>query len=320
MRICHWTLTNGSGMHRVAQDLCAAEVAIGLDSVVVNSQDEAEWERGEGAGIIHVNHSHVPDPIRAAGGKIIWIGHGTPEHCFQQSVELGLNAGYGASDTWMLVNYWLQHADACVTFWPRHKAIWGKLADKNTKIYEIPLGINPDYWKEVEVGKYAGTPSIFSAENCHYIKWPLDLVLAWSWVTDAIPDARLHMAYIPLDQHKWWYPLLQRTGTHFKAYIGGTYDHDTLKQVFSGCDFYMNPVKYGDYNRIGLEAKSTGCKVISFEGNPFADFWISEGDQRKQAKQMIEILSGQVAPRESKPVPTVADMAKGMLEVYGAIK
>lgn len=320
MKVAHWTLCNGSGMHRMAEDISIAERAYGVDSVLVQCDDKTKWEVGYDADI-HVNHTHLPDFPMKPGAKTVWIGHGTVEHCFQSAVEEGLNKGYGAGDTWMLVMHWLKRSDALVTFWPRQRDIWQTMVDKGRVVEYVPMGVDTSFWTPTpSLGKYAGTPSVFTAENCHYIKWPLDLVIMWPWITKEIEEARLHMVYLPRDQHRWWYPLMFANGTAFKSYtFGGAFDKVGLRNAFCSTDFYCGLVRYGDVNRVCLEAKASGSKVISFRGNEYSDYWITEGDQRIQAAEMVAILKGDVPPRPALPVPTVKETAARMLEIYARI-
>jgi len=316
MRIVHWTLTNGSGMNMVAVDMSEGEKALGHDSVVLSSFNSAEWPKGMGADI-HVSHSHVPDPVRKAGGKLVWVGHGTPEHCFEITSQEMTYKGYAPSDTMALVGWWLQHADAIVTFWPRHAHIWSTMCDKRTIVDCVPLGVNKEFWKPNSRGKFVGAPSVFSTENCHRIKWPLDLIIMWGWVTDELPNAQLHINYLPRDQHRYWFPLMYRTGASFKSYVSGnSFGKEDLRNAFSSVDYVTSFVQYGDFNRITLEAKACGAKLISWAGNPYADYWILEGNQILQKEQMIKILKGEVQAREVEQVPDILDTAKAMIEIY----
>ena len=320
MKIVHWTLKNNSGLDNMAKEISAKEAELGYDSKILSSVIRSEWEQGMGADI-HISHSHVPDIVRKQGGKIVWVGHGTPEHCFQSSVEVGLNGGYGHSDTWMLIQWNLQNADALVTFWPRHKAIWESLCDKGKQIFCVPLGINKQYWKKgVSQGKYVGSPSVFTAENCHYIKWPLDLFIAWPWVTDELYDAHLHCIYLPRDQHRWFFPLINRNGASYKAHItGNSFNKEGLKNAFYSVDYVTSLVRYGDHNRLCLEAKACGAKVISYPGNPYADYWIKEGDQRVMAEELITILKGDLAPLAAQEPPDITETAQEMIKIYESI-
>jgi len=68
---------------------------------------------------------------------------------------------------------------------------------------------------------------------------------------------------------------------------------------------------------MALEVKATGCKLISYIGNPYADYWVPEGDQRVIAARLIGILRGDVSPREdAQQVPDIVETAKGMLSLY----
>lgn len=319
MKVAHWTLCNGSGMHRMAEDLSFAEKALGVNSVLVQCDDGRQWELGVDADV-HVVHTHLPI-VGKSGSKIVYVTHGTPEHVFQSSVEDGLQKGYGAGDPFMLAYHWLKVSDAVVTWWPRAQALWQQLCMKPKTVDLVPMGIDLNFWRPIESrGRWSGAPSIFTAENCHYIKWPLDLVWMWSWVAQAVPGARLHMAYLPRDQHRWWYPLMYASDAAFTSIsTGNAFSWEDLRNAFSSIDYYIGLVRYGDFNRICLEAKASGCKVISYAGNPYADYWIPEGDQRTMAAELVKILKGETAPRECQTIQSREKMAEGIIAVYNRI-
>jgi hypothetical protein len=271
-------------------------------------------------------HTHFPDAMRSRVTKplkIIYVVHGTPDHIFQSSVEDGSRKSYGHADGWMLTMNWLRTADAIVTFWPRHQAIWKSMCDKNTKVHCVPLGVDKEFWKPTPTrGKFQGSPSVFTAENCHYIKWPFDLFLAWPWVYPHVNgEARLHAPYLPNDMHRWFFPLVNRNGCSYGAHISPlAFDKETLRNAFVSTDYFIGLVQKGDFNRLSLEAAASGAKTISYTGNPYADFWIPEGDQRVIAENLIEILNGKRAPRADKiPVPAIDETAKEMLKIYESI-
>jgi hypothetical protein len=323
MRIVHWTITNGSGMHRVAESLALAERALGLDSYIARPDVADDFEPAASADI-HVNHTHVPERFVHSGAKIVWIGHGTPEVMLHSTYEsVCVQGNYGHGDAFMLAQFWMQRADAIVTFWPRHQRIWQSLCDKHTQVNLVPLGVDTRFWQPVpSLGKYAGAPSVFTAENSYEIKWPLDLFIAWPWVVQH-PDlhaARLHAIYVPKDQHQVWFPLVNRNGASFSAYISPlTMTPENLRNAFASTDYYIGLVRYGDFNRICLEAKATGAQVISYRGNPYADYWVSEGDQFVIAAELMAILTGQAPRRESLPVPDIAQTAQEMKAIYERI-
>lgn len=316
MRIAHWTEKIGSGMSRVAEEMAEIERILGLDSAVHNPfqavSDEAR------SADVHVIHQHLPDEFHGDKFRKVYVTHGTPEHVFQSSVEAGLNQGYGASDPFMIAQQWLRVSDAVVTFWPRIRAIWQDLCQKPKRVHLVPMGIDLDYWRQGQTrGKYAGVPSVFTAENCHYIKWPLDLIIMWPWVVDQVPGARLHLAYLPRDQHRWWFPWMHCNGSAFKSYISGQpLAWPDLRNAFQSTDYYLGLVRYGDYDRICLEARASGAKVISWAGNDYAHYWMHEGDQREQAKELISILRGEVKPRPVLDVPDRKQMGEAMIAVY----
>ena len=312
-------------MNNVAKSLVEAEKAIGLDSHFVNIQEvpTAQWDLYADADI-HVSHTHFPNEMRkriTRPLKLVWVSHGVIEHVFRSAVD-DYGKGYGHGDGWMLLQYWLQHADARVTFWERHQALLETMVDKGTKVHLVPMGVETAFWGEGKSdGRWAGCPSLFTAENSHEIKWVLDLFLMWKWIYEAIPDACLHAAYLPTDQHRWFMSLANRNGASFGSHISPLAFHGTaLRNVFKSVDFMIGLVRYGDYNRICLEAQASGCKTISYTGNKFADYWLPEGDQRIMAAELIKILKKEVEPRPDKlPVPDVSEMATGMKGVYESI-
>lgn len=315
---------NRSGMHRVAESIVEAEKKLGIDSMLVNLHEATTFDATLDADI-HVSHTHFPDNLRlklTKPLKLVWVGHGTPEHVFQGSVEVGTNKGYGHGDGWMLFQHWMQTADALVTFWPRHQQIIKSLCDKSTKVNLVPLGVDRSFWSPVESrGKYSGDPSVFTGENCHYIKWPLDLFIIWPWVYPQVKgNALLHAVYLPTDQHRWFFPLVNRNGCSYGAHISAlALDGPDLRNAFRSVDYQIGLVRYGDFNRMSLEANASGCKTISYAGNPYSDFWLPEGDQRVMAAELIKILNGEVVPRDKEQVPDISETALGMQKVYEGI-
>lgn len=304
-------------MANIALELSAKEKELGFDSVALNGEVREDISQGLDADI-HVIHTHLPDEFDFKKSKIVWVVHGTPETCFQASIIEGSKQMHGSGDAWMGVHHWLRNADRIVTFWDRHRAIWETMTDRNTKVELVPMGIDLTKWGRVESrGKFAGSPSVLTAENGHYIKWPLDLFIAWPWVCEEIRAARLHALYVPMDQTRWFSALAFDNGAAYRSYISPLhYSQEDLKNVFSSVDFYVGLVRYGDHNRICLEAKACGCPVISYRGNPYTDYWLDEGDQRVMAEQLKMILLGQVPPQKTLPVPDIKETASAMIEIY----
>lgn len=329
MKIVHWSLLNGSGLHGVAISLCDAEQAMGLESVVLDSMVQTDaWDTSVNADV-HVIHSHLPNPvqsqIRHAGKslKTVWVGHGTPDHVFQSAVEYAQSGGYGHPEPLMLMFHWLKNADARVTFWERHQWIYQSLLDKGATVDCLPLGVDRSFWCPGESrGKFDGTPSVFTAENPHYIKWPYDLMTLWPQVAEALSGgmAKLHAIYIPRDMHACFYPWLYRNGCSYYGFMSPlTFDKDGLRNAFRSTDFTVGLVRYGDMNMLSLQANASGSKTISYRGNPYADFWITEGDQRVMADELRAILAGEVSPRDKTPVPDIRETAQAMLGIYERI-
>jgi hypothetical protein len=318
-KIIHWTLDNGSGLDSVAKDIVKAERALGLDSLCVSSLEQAHWKVAVDADI-HCVHSHIPDGVKRS--KVVWFQHGTPEYTLQTAIMEGLNRGYGAGDSWMLQQYWMKHSDAIVTFWPRHEAILRSMCDKHTRIECIPMGVETDFWKPIDSrGKYAGEPSLFTAENCHFIKWPFDLFVMLPWIAEEIPKVRLHAFLLPYDQHRWWFPLINSNGAAFSSFISGhSLSKEDLRNAFCSTDFFIGLVRYGDFNKLCLEAAACNAKLISYAGNPFSHYWITEGDQRQMVKELIAVLKNEIEPRKDVlTVPDIADTAKALANLYESL-
>ena len=325
LKVCHYTAYNGSGMAAVARSLVEAEKQLGLDSHLVNIQETTpgEWDRYADADI-HVSHTHFPDQMRkklTKPLKLVWVSHGTPEHVFNSAVE-DSEKGYGHSDGFMLFQFWMRSADARVTFWPRHAALMETMTHKGVGIHCFDLGVNLKFWGGgASLGKYAGNPSVWSGENCHAIKYPLDLFLMWPLVYPQLDGASLHVSYLPTNQHRYFFPLVNANGASYASHISPIcWPHDQLRNIFKSVDFFIGLVKYGDHNRLSLEANAAGgCKTISYAGNEYSDFWLPEGDQRIAAAELVKILQGEVKARKKKPVADVSETAQNMIKVYESI-
>lgn len=310
---------NGSGLANVASDMCEAEKALGYNSVLCNTQAPDTWGEGMDSDI-HVVHSHIPDKISlSTNAKVVNVSHGSPEHTFELSVTQGLYGNYGAGDSFAMSSFMMKRADAVVSFWPRQAAIWKTMT--NVPVFTLPMGIDTDFWKPVPKQKLlSGKPALLTAENCHVCKWPIDLMFMWPWIVKELPDARAHFLNIPFDQHRWWLPLAYMNGARYTTFISpNKLPKDQLRQFFCAADYYYSPVEYGDFNRISLEAASCGCKVISYKGNEYAHYWIDEGDQRNQAIQLIDIMSGRVTSRSIPKISNIKETAEAMILIYGGL-
>lgn len=323
MKVAHWTITNGSGMHRVAESLTIAESTLGIESILANPQDAATWDAAKNADV-HVVHTHFPPQLNYLLDKarLVWVGHGTPDHTYQSSVEEAEHASYGHSDPLMLMQHWLKNADARITFWDRHKWIYDQMLTKGARPTDaIPLGVDLAFWKEGgSNGKFAGSPSLFYAENPHYIKWAYDLTTALPTIQKDHPEMMFHSIYQVRDHHRALFPWSNGIGASFYSHIfPGTFDKAGLRNAFKSTDYAVGLVRYGDLNHLSLEANAAGSKTISYEGNPHSMFWVREGDQRRLAADVSAILRGDVEPRVQTPVPDVSVTAAEMVRVYGEI-
>jgi hypothetical protein len=323
-KVRHLSLTNGSGLHRVAESLAKAETAMGLDSVLLDTGLPFPAEDADTADVF-VIHSHFP-PIEMAkrkkGSRIVWVGHGTPDHTYQSSVEAAEHGTYGHSDALMLMQHWLKTADARITFWDRHKWFYDQMLTTGSRPTDcIPMGVDTAFWRKGETrGKFSGEPSLFYAENPHYIKWVYDLMVALPTIAKDHPGLMLHAIYQVKDHHRALFPLANAMGASFQSHIfPGTFDQEGLRNAFLSTDYAVGLVRYGDLNHLSLQANAVGAKTISYAGNPHAMYWVTEGDQREIAREMSAILAGDVEPRVQTPVPDVAEMAQAMVNVYTEI-
>ena len=94
---------------------------------------------------------------------------------------------------------------------------------------------------------------------------------------------------------------------------------DQLRNAFCSTDFFLSLVRYGDTNRLCLEAAACGANVISYVGNPNADYWIHEGDQRGIAAELIEIGKGLRKPVPKTIPPDISETAAAMKAIYDSM-
>lgn len=320
MKVVHWSeKALASGLGETANHICEAEKKIGLDSVVVDAYLESEWDTAKDADV-HVVHLFMPPKvIYSTKAPLVWVAHGTPDLMFESGYTESAKGGYGPADGWMIAQWWLQHADVTVTFWPRHEAIWKSLCDKNTRVEGVPLGVDKDFWKPVASnGKFAGEPSVFTAENGYALKWPWDLLIAWPWVVqNGFPDAKLHVINSPYDQGRVWWPLLNRNGSGFHSYLTNRrFTHEELRNAFCSTNYFCGLVRYGDHNYLSHQANACGMRTISYKGNPYSDYQVEFGDQRILANQLLAIMRNEVQPRDKEPVPSILRTVEQLREVY----
>ena len=312
-------------MHRVAESMALAETALGLDSRLADPTKPDEWAAHVDADV-HVIHTHLPNRMRKMATKplrLVWVGHGTPDHVFQSACEEFEHGGYGHGDPIALTMHWIKEAHARVTFWPRHAWIYDQMLSTGARKTDvIPMGVDLSFWADggATAGKFAGEPSMFTAENPHYIKWPYDLLTAWPTVAREFVEAKLHAVYLPRDMHRAFFPWFNQLGASFDSYISpGVFDRTFLRNAFRSTDYTVGLVRYGDLNHLSMQANAAGATTISYPGNEYADHWIPEGDQRVIAAELIAIVKGEREKRQKTPVPDIAETAKAMQTLYGEI-
>lgn len=316
-------------MHAVAKSMVEAEQKLGIDAHLVNIQTDADWDQVLDADI-HVSHTHIPVMYRGKAWlkqvtkpfRMCGVFHGTPETVFESSVHAGENGAYAPSNSLMIMQNDLRRSHARVTFWERHKAIYDSMMFEGTEMYLVPLGVDKTFWVDgASRGKYQGNPSVWTGENSHECKWILDLLFMWDWIAKEVDDICLHAAYIPYDQHRYFFPLAHANGSYYRGHLGAwTYPHEELRRILKSVDYFLGLVRYGDFNRLSLEANAVGAKTISYTGNPYSWWWVDEGDQRRTAAQLVEIFKGNVEPRMDRlEPPDQADMAIAMKDIYESI-
>ena len=92
-----------------------------------------------------------------------------------------------------------------------------------------------------------------------------------------------------------------------------------LRNALCSTDYFIGLVRYGDANRLSLEANACGAKMITYAGNEYSDYWLHEGDQREIAKELLAILKGDVEPRKKLQASNVMETAAAMKNIYERI-
>jgi len=314
-------------MHRVAESMARAELAMGVDSRLLDPFAEGPaWDIALDSDI-HVWHTHIPDTITGKSFakscrkpfKRVFVHHGTPELIFEMAVRESETNGYGSATGFSQSIYAMKVSDAVVTFTPRHHALFSTMMGKQGTVDLLPMGLDLAYWQAgVSRGKYQGRPSFSNCDNQYPFKWAVEFIKMWPWIRAELTDAFFHVSYVPVGTQRFVDVLAATYGSVYGTVIGNWhYQHDDLRNIFKSLDFYLSGVRYGDLNRVSLEAKAAGMQLISYPGNDYADYWIPEGDHRRQAQAIIEIGKGNVEPRaDAEHVPTEAMMAHAAINVY----
>jgi hypothetical protein len=316
MKVCHWTQDFRSGMNHVSRALVIAEQKLGIESCLAYPDNKTSWVLDADINVIHT----FRPKFLSKKTPTVWVGHTSPDYLFSESINIG-EKSYGTGDPWMYLQHNLRVSDARVTFWPRHQKIYESLSDNGTKIHCVSLGVDKRFWKPVgSLGKFSGEPSLFTCESTYSPKWPYDLFVTWPWVVEEFPESHLHSPGLLESTGRWFFPLANRNGCSFSAHISSLlFNHVELRNAYCSIDYMIGLVRYGDHNLVSLEANACGAKTISYIGNPYSDFWITEGDQRQMAKELISILKGEVEPRQKEVVPDIQETAKAMKEIYDGL-
>lgn len=329
MKIAHWSLTNGSGLHHLALACVEAERRLGHESLLVDVDDPKQWNEGIAVEAdVHVVHTRFPDIQRyrvknrtGKEAKLVFCAHGIPEHNIELAVNNFLAQPEQAHpmDAWALMLEWMRVADAFVCFSPRQQAIYESMAQKGRIIDCVPLGVDRAFWgqKPAVPDRMQGEPAVWVSENPARIKWPLDILIAWPWVCREVPKAFLHAHYVVFDLQRFLIGLANANGAAKYANLTArVFSHETLRTAWNGCDFMLATTKYGDNTCLTMQAEAAGLATISYPGNEYASYWMPEGDQRTLAAELVRIFKGEVAPREKKPVPDLVDMGQAMVGIY----
>lgn len=325
MKIRHWVVQDSSGMSHLALAVAEGERRLGhdVDLVDATSQSSCRDPRHVDADV-HCVHSqcgladlaYIRD-LMGRAPRVVFYSHGIPEDTLTLSVnDVLLKERPGVEDIWGLTRYWLARADAFVVFNARQQALFqsmGRVVDC------VPFGVDTEFWADGprQVPRLKGAPAVWTGENQSRTKWALDAILAWPFVVAQVPEAHLHAHYIPFELHRWFVDIANTNGASYSATITPKYwNHPSLRELWRGCDFLWATTRYGDPTCLSQQAEASGLKVISYAGNPYASYWVPEGDQRVLAEHVVAIVRGEVAPRDKTPIPTLDAMARETVKVY----
>jgi hypothetical protein len=307
MKVVHYTQFNASGMNRVAESIVSAERAAGLDSHLLNIFDEQDWSVGFDADV-HVAHTHFPRlqerqsfrrMLTKTPAKIVAFFHGTPEFVFGDTVKSIQTQGHWASAT----------GSRCSTTgsrWPTRASRSGRGIRRCTRRWStaaprsicIPMGIDHAFWSGGSSckGRWAGNPSVLSCENAHFIKWPFDLITAWRWIYPQLENGSLNLGYVPEDCTGSGRPgsttPAPATECAGPPRCGTPRTCATSSSRSTSSSGWCATVTS---TACRIEANVAGARTISYRGNPHADYWVTEGDQRILAAELLAILRGDVA-------------------------
>lgn len=332
MKIAHWVMLNGSGMHHMAEAMAEGERRLGHESHLIDVGRPGDWTSGLALEAdVHVNHTRFPieqsKRITAHTGKapkVVFVSHGIPEHVIELAAQHHVPERFHASsdDVWAMFRHCLRSSDAIVVFTPRYQALFQTMVSPLQPIDLIPMGVDRAFWAAgvAPTDQLKGEPVVWTCENQHRIKWALDLFLAWPFVLRERHLAHLHAHFIPLDMHRILVDLANTNGAAMGATISSCrFSHQQLRDIWQTCDFNMATTRYGDNTLLTMQAEAAGLPTISYPGNEYASFWIAEGDQRTMAEELIKIFDGETPMRAKREVPDLADTARAMETVYARV-
>jgi len=283
MFVVHWTwwAPRLSGMYQSVKDQIKYERKAGMRSEFGDCHNPERdmskkkdgwltpitWEEAEKADL-WVLHGKIPQELQEKykGKKpIVVVVHGPAEHMILQEW------GTDRSDTAFTVTHinlaWEYDATVVLN---KHELDILELYDEHNHVSYIPNSIDlEEYPVDGTKWEYWHHPAVISCDVPRLEKLPVHILLAMPRLLARVPDARLNLFGLPLEQVQYWRNMVCRSKNRaLEAACENIQLKNTdLRSFMRGADIGFNNNYSGIASRVTMEMMAMGIPVVSYRGD-----------------------------------------------------
>jgi len=299
IRILHFSnfAPNRSGLYACTRDQIKYERQMGIDSqMAVYENEEAlnlkddwltpvSWDWAKNADIFVV-HRGLPPKVQKLfpNTKRIVVLHGTTEYLilediFSKAEQQNFNSH---------INF-INRNDA-TTIVNQHDYDILKLYDYNDKLHLINDAVDMEkYNLKGYKYPYKNHPQILYCDSLRINKHPAHIIWAMEHIIQEIPNARLTVVGLDLEEVLTWRNILLRSkqGKLKSNCEVIQFKTDDVLPYMRGADILYNSNASGIFSRVQIEAMACGCQIIS-SNSKYTPFNFKTYDIKDIAKTTID--------------------------------
>lgn len=266
-----------SGMFESTKEQIKYERKEGLKSDFVDAYNEnpkdkkdgfltpISWQQATKADIT-VLHSLIPEKIKSTMMKKVSVAvlHGPSEHMLLK--EWTTDRREAAFDLHIKI-LWTYDATVVLN---QHEYDIMKLYDEKNRLHYIPNSIDlENYTQDGLKWEYEHHPAIGSFDVNRLEKLPAHAIWAMPRVEKKIPDARLNLFCLGLEQMTMWRNIFCKAKKRKLEHLCESIQLEikNLKPFMRGVDIGFNNNISGILSRVSMELMAFGIPIVSYGGN-----------------------------------------------------